>query len=88
MFRQKLPQEAADPLLGKPASFGIHRYLQGSSNLFEENRLLKFSIVGLFGITAVLVMALYSTSQNQRTIVIPFGASGDLYVTGGKPSSA
>ena len=33
-----------DPLIGKPASFGIHRYLQGSSNLFEENRLLKFAI--------------------------------------------
>jgi conjugal transfer pilus assembly protein TraE len=88
MFRQKSPQEAADPLLGKPASFGIHRYLQGSSNLFEENRLLKFSIVGLFGVTAVLGITLYSTSQNQRTIVIPFGAGGDLYVTGGKPSSA
>jgi hypothetical protein len=26
----------SDPLLGKPASFGIHRYLQGSANLFEE----------------------------------------------------
>lgn len=75
-----------DPLAGKPASWGIHRYLQGSSNLFEENRLLKFAIVGLFGITAVLGMVIYSANRNQRTVVVPFGAGGDLYVTGDKPS--
>lgn len=78
----------ADPLLGKPPSFGIHRYLQGSSNLFEENRLLKFAIVGLFGVTAVLGTVLYTSNQNQRTVVVPFGASGDLYVTGSTPSAA
>ncbi|MCC4252516.1 type IV conjugative transfer system protein TraE [Sphingobium naphthae] len=73
---------------GRPASFAIHRYLQGSSNLFEENRLLKFAIIGLFGITAVLGLTLYSAARNERTIVVPFGAGGDLYVTGGKPSPA
>ncbi|MCC4234050.1 type IV conjugative transfer system protein TraE [Sphingobium soli] len=88
MFGRSSAREPSDPLLEKPASFGIHRYLQGSSNLFEENRLLKFSIAGLFGITAMLGIALYTTSQNQRTIVVPFGAGGDLYVTGGKPSPA
>lgn len=88
MFGRSSARETSDPLADKPASFGIHRYLQGSSNLFEENRLLKFSIVGLFGITAVLGIAFYTTSQNQRTIVVPFGAGGDLYVTGGKPSPA
>lgn len=75
-------------LRDKPASFGIHRYLQGSANLFEENRLLKFAILGLFGVSAVLGMLLYTTDQNQRTVVVPFGASGDLYVTGSKPSEA
>jgi conjugal transfer pilus assembly protein TraE len=88
MFGRSSAQAAHDPLLDKPASFGIHRYLQGSSNLFEENRLLKFSIAGLFGITAVLGITLYTTAQNQRTVVVPFGAGGDLYVTGGKPSPA
>lgn len=77
-----------DPLMGKPASWGIHRYLQGSSNLFEENRLLKFAVIGLFGVTAVLGLVIYSSNQNQRTVVVPFGASGDLYVTGNKPSTA
>jgi conjugal transfer pilus assembly protein TraE len=74
-------------LLGKPPSFGIHRYLQGSSNLFEENRLLKFAIIGLFGISAVLGAAQYSSDQNRRTVIVPFGAGGDLYVTGNKPSA-
>lgn len=88
MFRRTSSPENADPLLGKPASFGIHRFLQGSSNLFEENRLLKVAIAGLFGITCVLGAVIYATSQNQRTIVIPFGAGGDLYVTGSTPSEA
>jgi conjugal transfer pilus assembly protein TraE len=44
--------------------------------------------VGLFGVTSVLGIVIYSSNQNQRTIVIPFGASGDLYVTGNKPSAA
>lgn len=77
-----------DPLADKPASFAIHRYLQGSANLFEENRLLKFAIAGMFGVTAVLGTLIYTTNQNQRTVIVPFGASGDLYVTGNTPSAA
>ncbi len=88
LFSRQKAGQATDPLMGKPSSWGIHRYLQGSSNLFEENRLLKFAVVGLFGVTSVLGIVIYSSNQNQRTIVIPFGASGDLYVTGDKPSSA
>jgi conjugal transfer pilus assembly protein TraE len=75
-------------LATRPASFAIHRYLQGSSNLFEENRLLKFAIVGLFGVSAVLGLLLYTSNQNSRTVLVPFGASGDLYVTGTRPSDA
>jgi conjugal transfer pilus assembly protein TraE len=87
-IRSSTRQPELDPLVGKPASWGIHRYLQGSSNLFEENRLLKFAVIGLFGVTSVLGLVIYSSNQNQRTVVVPFGASGDLYVTGNKPSSA
>ena len=86
MFGRKGSQE--DPLLGKPASFGIHRYLQGSANLFEENRLLKVAIAGMFGVTAVLGVVIYTTNQNARTIIVPFGATGDLHVSGNKPSEA
>ncbi|WP_079246949.1 MULTISPECIES: TraE/TraK family type IV conjugative transfer system protein [Sphingomonas] len=69
-------------------SWHLHRYLLGSANLFEENRLLKFAIAGTFGITAVLGMLLYTSNLNQRTVIVPFGAGGDLYVTGNKPSEA
>ncbi|MDE8654456.1 TraE/TraK family type IV conjugative transfer system protein [Novosphingobium album (ex Liu et al. 2023)] len=85
-FLKRKSGSEADPLIGKPGSFGIHRYLQGSANLFEENRLLKFAILGLFGITAVLGAEIYSSDQNRRTVIVPFGAGGDLYVTGTKPS--
>ncbi|MBL0916170.1 MAG: conjugal transfer protein [Sphingopyxis sp.] len=85
---RRAERASVDPLAGKPASFGIHRYVQGSSNLFEENRLLKFAIVGLFGISAILGAVIYTSDQKQRTVVVPFGAGGDLYVTGSKPSAA
>jgi len=88
MFLRSRKDTPVDPLIGKPASFGIHRYVQGSSNLFEENRLLKFAIVGLFGITAVLGAVVHTSDQKQRTVVVPFGAGGDLYVTGSKPSAS
>jgi conjugal transfer pilus assembly protein TraE len=80
--------DPSDPLAERPASWGIHRYLQGSSNVFEENRLLKFAILGLFGITAVLGAVIYTSNQNARTVIVPFGATGDLYVTGNQPSPA
>ncbi len=83
-FRRKA---AADMIGDTRPSWHLHRYLQGSANLFEENRLLKFAIAGLFGITAVLGTVLYTSNQNQRTVIVPFGASGDLYVTGNKPSA-
>jgi conjugal transfer pilus assembly protein TraE len=85
--RSSLPAERGFVGDGKP-SWGIHRYFQGSANLFEENRLLKFAVVGLFGITAMLGTVVYTSSQKQRTIVVPFGAGGDLYVTGETPSPA
>src|SRR3546814_14153011 len=49
---------------------------------------LKVAIAGLFGITAVLGTLIYTSNQNTRTVIVPFGADGDLYVTGNKPSEA
>ena len=87
---QLLPRRRAPAgMIGEnPPSWGIHRYLQGSSNLFEENRLLKVAVAGLFGVSAVLGTLIYTSNQNTRTVVVPFGAGGDLYVTGSKPSEA
>lgn len=82
-FRRKAN---ADMIGDTRPSWHLHRYLLGSANLFEENRLLKFAIAGLFGITAVLGTLIYTSNQNQRTVIVPFGAGGNLYVTGNKPS--
>lgn len=82
-FRRK---DSADMIGDTRPSWHLHRYLQGSANLFEENRLLKFAIAGLFGVSMVLGTVIYSTNQGQRTVIVPFGATGDLYVTGSKPS--
>lgn len=82
-FRRKA---SADMIGDTRPSWHLHRYLQGSANLFEENRLLKFAVAGLFGITAVLGTMIYTSNANQRTVIVPFAASGDLYVTGNKPS--
>ncbi|MCP3732181.1 type IV conjugative transfer system protein TraE [Sphingomonas sp. MG17] len=84
-FRRRAPPD----IIGDTRpSWHLHRYLLGSANLFDENRLLKFAIAGLFGITAVLGTLLYTSNLNQRTVIVPFGARGDLYVTGNKPSDA
>lgn len=83
-FRRKVD---ADMIGDTRPSWHLHRYLQGSANLFEENRLLKFSNRGTLGITAVLGTVVYTSNQNQRTVIVPFGAGGDLYVTGNKPST-
>lgn len=82
-FRRKAQ---ADMIGDTRPSWHLHRYLLGSANLFEENRLLKFAIAGMFGITAVLGTVIYTSNQNTRTVIVPFGAGGDLYVTGNKPS--
>lgn len=84
-FRRKVQ---ADLIGDTRPSWHLHRYLLGSANLFEENRLLKFAIVGLFGVSAVLGTVIYTSNQNQRTVIVPFGAGGDLYVTGNRPSDA
>jgi len=83
-FRRKA---AADMIGDTRPSWHLHRYLLGSANLFEENRLLKFAIVGMFGVSLVLGAVLYTSNLNQRTVIVPFGATGDLYVTGDRPSA-
>jgi conjugal transfer pilus assembly protein TraE len=83
LFRRKT---GADLIGDTRPSWHLHRYLLGAANLFEENRLLKFAIAGTLAVTAVLGMVIYTSNQNQRTVIVPFGASGDLYVTGNAPS--
>lgn len=84
MFLRRKP--ASDLVGDIRPTWHLHRYLQGSANLFEENRLLKIAVAGLFGITAVLGALIYTSNQNARTVIVPFGADGDLFITGNRPS--
>lgn len=84
-FRRRIAQ--AGMIGAEPPRWGIHRYLQYSANLFEENRLLKLAIAGLFGVSVVLGATIYTSNLNARTVIVPFGAAGDLYVTGDTPSA-
>ncbi len=58
------------------------RFKQRSSNLFAENRLLKFGFLMLLAISAYNATAISNVNKNQRTIIVPVGAAGKLEVTG------
>ena len=61
-------------------------FIQKSSNLFGENRLLKFIII-VIGITTVFnTFLLTSISQKEKIILIPPTLGSDLFVTGNNAS--
>ncbi|MEM6415477.1 MAG: TraE/TraK family type IV conjugative transfer system protein [Pseudomonadota bacterium] len=65
----------------------INRYLQGSSNLWAENRILKF--VSITCLCSVILMSIlvYTLSNRTRTIVVPFGGdTPELLIVGNDPS--
>jgi len=63
-------------------------YMQKTSNLFAENRLLKFTIA----VMAIVVMfAFYYVDkkiQNQRIVLIPPNIHSRIIITGDKPDAA
>jgi len=61
-------------------------FLQKSSNLFGENRLLKFAIL-IIGITTVInTLMLTTISRKEKIILIPPTLGSDLFVTGNNAS--
>ncbi|MEO1280122.1 MAG: TraE/TraK family type IV conjugative transfer system protein [Pseudomonadota bacterium] len=71
----------------KPSRRLVSRFLQDSSNLWAENRILKFTSVAC--LVSVLLMSIVVAGQANRvrTIVVPFGGnSGDLLIVGNEPS--
>jgi len=57
-------------------------YLQKTSNLFGENRLLKFAIM-IIGITTIINTVMLTTvSQKEKIVLIPPTLGSDLFVTG------
>lgn len=61
-------------------------FVQKSSNLFVENRLLKF-VVGVIGVAVVInSFMVYRAVKYQRTILIPPTMTGTIEFVQGKPS--
>ncbi len=60
----------------------VKYFNQFSSNLFAENKLLKFGFVVLLLIVVSNWQAINTSIDKHRTIIVPIGASGDLWVTG------
>lgn len=77
-----LGRGTSDDLQKRSGTRFIQKYIQASSNVFEENRLLKFAMVAMLAMFSVVSMVVYSAAQNQRTVVVPVGAGGDLHVVG------
>ena len=60
----------------------VEGFVQNSSNIFAENRLLKF---GFAAMTIVMLFQSYRIATQDDTIkerLIPIGAQGDLVVSG------
>lgn len=63
-------------------------FVQKSSNLFVENRLLKF-VVGVVGVAVVInSFMVYRAVKYQRTILIPPSMTGTVEFVQGKPTEA
>lgn len=61
-------------------------FLQKTSNLFVENRLLKFVVVVLAGATIVNSVMVHKALRYQRTILIPPTMTGTIEFVEGRPT--
>ncbi len=64
----------------------INDYLQRSSALFDENRLLKFVFIVMAAAFCFNSLMVYRAVSYQRTIVIPAKMSGEMEFVRGQPS--
>ncbi|MEI6704464.1 MAG: TraE/TraK family type IV conjugative transfer system protein, partial [Deltaproteobacteria bacterium] len=61
-------------------------YLQKSSNIFAENRLLKFSVVVLSIAVVINTAGVFKALNSQKTILVPPVINSKISVTGDKAS--
>lgn len=64
----------------------INRYINETSNLWSENRLLKALLLVLTLLFLVDIAVGISNRHSLRTVVVPFGAENDLQIVGNEPS--
>lgn len=60
----------------------LNIFLQKSSNLFAENRLLKFCILVIGVMVLINTVILQAVTQKEKVILIPPTIGSDLFVTG------
>lgn len=63
-------------------------YQQKVSNVFGENRILKFCFVVLLLVSIGNWMTLEGVLEKQRVVLVPVNASGDLWVSGEEASDS
>ena len=59
----------------------IDKYLQASSNVFEENKILKFGFSVLLILTLINWYSIEDIRKEEKIIIVPPGATGDLWIT-------
>lgn len=59
----------------------ISKYIQASSNVFEEKQLLKFGFISLLVLTLVNWYSVDNASKREKVVVVPPGAAGEIWVT-------
>jgi len=65
----------------------INVYQQKVSNIFAENRLLKFGFLVLLIMSVSNWQAIQSASDQQRVVIVPTNPSGELWVKGSDASN-
>jgi conjugal transfer pilus assembly protein TraE len=80
------PVDVADSDTEKPSFPFIKRFVQPSSNIWAENRILKALLCVLLLLFIVDIALGISNRHSVRTIVVPFGSRHDLQIVGNEPS--
>jgi len=61
-------------------------YLQRSSNIFAENKSLRFMFVAILGVVLMNTVAIQRMKDHTKTVIIPMGYSVEYEFTGNTPS--
>ncbi len=64
----------------------LNRYLTSASNLFGENRLLKFVVVALACTTSLNTCGMLRSQQMEKIVLVPTTINGTMWISGDKAS--
>lgn len=66
----------------------LDRYLSAASNLYGENRLLKFVVVALGCATVLNTCGIMRAQQMEKVVIVPTTVTEKMWITGDKASEA